>query len=67
MANTKQFQIKVSGSGTKEEIIKALNSLASSIAETSEEGLDGAEIEDAVLMTELSELSEEEIAELNEM
>lgn len=51
-----ELQIKVSGSGTKKDIIEALKDLAESISQQSDEILlGGTELEDSVLITEISE------------
>lgn len=51
------YKIKITGSGTADEIINALKGVIESIEEAKTEGdaiLDGAEWEDATLMTEIS-------------
>lgn len=51
------YNIKITGSGTADEIINALKGVIESIEEAKPEGdaiLDGAEWKDATLMTEIS-------------
>jgi hypothetical protein len=51
----KQYTIRITGGGTREEISSALNLIANEILSTPIEDLDGAEWEDCTLMTEISE------------
>lgn len=54
---TMNYNIKITGSGTADEIINALKGVIESIEEAKPEGdaiLDGAEWKDATLMTEIS-------------
>ncbi len=49
------FDIKISGSGTPEEIVEALEGIVKDIrGRSTDNSLDGAEWEDATLMTEIS-------------
>jgi len=58
------LNIKVSGAGTKMELIQALQILIDDIRYTNDETLaDGIEWEDPTLLTEITEASEEEVAE----
>lgn len=51
----KQIEIKITGSGTKSEIVKALRKLADSIQSDSEEGMTlGKTFEDSTLVAETS-------------
>lgn len=55
----KEFTIKITGGGTRQEIARALRAVADGIDETlidapSDEELDGAEWEDPILMTTIS-------------
>jgi len=49
------YNIKITGSGTSKEIAEALKKLAETIEALSLEELKDAELEDATLMTEISE------------
>ena len=50
-----QFEIKITGSGTPNEICKALADVISHIQQDKNKGtLDGAEWEDSTLMTEIN-------------
>jgi len=52
------FEIKITGSGTPEQLVEALGEVARSIASVGAEHgtaiLDGAEWEDAILVTEIN-------------
>jgi hypothetical protein len=49
-----EFNIKITGSGTKEEILKSLLDLVKGIQESDTPILDGAEWEDKILITEIN-------------
>ena len=50
-----EFEIKITGSGTRDEIIKSLKLIIEGLeAETSDGVLDGAEWEDSTLCTEIN-------------
>jgi hypothetical protein len=53
----KNFEIKITGSGTKRDIINALKGLADSIKEEGDE-LEGKTFEDPILCAELKEIEE---------
>lgn len=56
MKDSTELRIKISGGGTKREILNALKKLANSIKNEPEEGLSiGQTFEDSVLITEISE------------
>lgn len=52
----KDLIIKITGSGSREDIAKALESIANGIRTTPIEDLDGCEWEDCTLMTEVNEI-----------
>jgi hypothetical protein len=49
-----EFNIKITGSGTKEEILKSLSDLFEGINQSDIATLDGAEWEDKTLITEIN-------------
>jgi hypothetical protein len=51
------YAIKITGSGSKDEIVEALEGLINSIKESSEQELESAEWEDGFLNTEIHEES----------
>lgn len=61
------YNIRISGGGTKEEILSSLNMLVSAISKSSFKGEDTYEWEDATLFTEISKATDEEVAEWNMM
>lgn len=57
MARILNYEIKITGSGTKEQLEHSLRELARSIQDAKGDAeLDGAEWEDAILMTEIKAL-----------
>jgi hypothetical protein len=53
------YAIKITGSGSKDEIVEALEKLIISIKSSSEQELESAEWEDQTLITEISTGEEE--------
>ena len=47
------YEIKITGSGTTSEIIQSLREIIDNLANSTDAVLDGAEWEDATLMTEI--------------
>jgi hypothetical protein len=54
----KSFNIKITGGGTKEDIISSLNDIINEIKFSSEDELDDREWEDPYLYTEITEDAE---------
>lgn len=48
-----EFEIKITGSGTKQELEKALQQVVDNIKASTDEELDGSQWEDPTLMTEI--------------
>lgn len=49
-----RYNIKITGSGTRDEIVEALKNVLTSIDESNVAVLDGAEWEDSILITEIN-------------
>lgn len=54
------YSIKITGSGSKEALIAALETVLSNLKMSSEQELESAEWEDATVMTEISTNEEDE-------
>jgi hypothetical protein len=54
------YAIKITGSGSKDEIVEALEGLINSIKESSEQELESKEWEDQTLVTEIRNSENEE-------
>lgn len=52
------FEIKITGAGSREDIVSALRLIADSVLKSPVEEIDGANWEDCTLLTEISILGE---------
>lgn len=55
-----EYGIKITGSGTPQQLADALRTVADSIESSTPYMLDGAEWEDPILMTEINEYDDDE-------